>query len=228
MGFKLRRENSTIAIDGDYFNLALRQKGSVAVTKKGDLYVPYGDVTVAADQPLIAYRSTFAAALATATRSGGNVTFRFYGMGQGQATGEGTLEWWLFDLPEYGQTYDTRGKLITRRQSDGRVSFDSRKKYLKVMDFFSHANNSDTPRDYPRTPGVVTINRAWATSQRQMVSPPGTLREGLSSAVWTQGNRVWTGSRNTFYSLSPSSPSSPSFNYNGGTPQTMVVDLTNL
>ncbi|ONN70642.1 hypothetical protein [Pseudomonas oryzihabitans] len=220
-GFKIHRPNGSVAIDANYFNLALRQSGTHRMTFMEQNTVRRVVFTLATDQAIIAFRSPYPTFLLNARVGNGQTTFYW-----GSVSPEDhDLSWWLFDLPQYGQKFASGGKLIVRRPQDGQVAFDSRMKYLKVMDFYRPGNTAqEETRNYGRTPAVVQVNRAWA----QIVQPMQqfqTREETLSSAVWTSGNSVKDKAAQLRYILRPWQQGENSINYGGGLPQTMVVDV---
>ena len=145
-GLIIRRPNQTVAIDANYFNLALRQKGNLVLSEVPNPSVPntkQGSFTIAAAESMVAYRSTDPVALVLSKTQGGNVTYTFTGISGGNPS----VDWWVFDLPEYGQMFASGGKFIVRKPGSGQKVFDSRMKYLKVQDFFENVNSGDQFRD---------------------------------------------------------------------------------
>lgn len=229
-GFRLRRENQTVAIDTDYFNLALRQSGTVRTSPTGSTnpYVRQVTFTAGGDQPIVAIRSAYPVCITFSKVNGdGTVTYTLWGFATGDFDFD--VQFWIFDLPKYGQMFTSGAKMIARNPGNGEVVFDSRMKYLKVQDFFvgsSSTSTQDETRNYGKYPAVVLVNRAWASIKQQMTQ--GTTRvEELTSAVWTDGNSVKLGSRNIYYMIGPSSPGERYYAYSGGNRQVMVVDIEN-
>jgi hypothetical protein len=226
MAFKLNRPDGSVAIDANYFNLGLRQSGSLVLSNTPNPNVPAsknGSITVSTDQAIIAYRASHPTALVVGKVSGGQTTFTFLGV---NANGNISVDWWLFDLPEYAMSFSSAGKMIARRPQDGRVAFDSRKKYLKVLDFFAGVSG-DLQKSYAKLPAVVMVNRAWGMSAQTM---PGAQNQvqviNQSSMSWVGADRsIVVGGRQTLVAWQPSG--SPTYAYSGGTPQYMIVDVEN-
>lgn len=225
-GFKLRRLNQTVAIDTDYFNLALRQTGRVRTASSGqeNPYVRRVTFTVDADQPILAVRAPYPVCITHSVVNGGQVTYTLYGIPDSAIDFD--VDFWLFDLPKYGMMFASAGKFIVRNPATREPVFDSRMKYLKVQDFFLGNSNSDETRNYGKYPAVVLANRAWAYIVQPM-NQQTTRIESLTSMVWTDGNSVKCGSRNIYYMVRQYSSNDRAINYNGGNRQIMVVDVEN-
>lgn len=223
----IRRNNATVAIDSNYFNLGLRQKGTLIASEVPNQEAPAtkrGEITLNSDQGMIAYRASHPAALILARPNGnGTTTYTFFGV---NANGNVTIDWWLFDLPEYSMQF-AGAKFIIRRPVDGRIAFDSRNKYMKTLEFFRNTANETLTKQYDKYPAVIMVNRAWANTARAM---PGAqnqvLNEIRSSCCWVgSGNLLNFGSMTTFYKFNSST--APQFSYNGGAPYFMVIDVAN-
>ena len=226
-GFKLQRPDGSIAVDANYFNLGLRQTGRVRTTLNGGNTpnIRGATFTVNTDQAILAFRAPSPVGVTHAVVSGGTTTYYLFGFSQEQQDFD--IDWWLFDLPAYALQYTSGGKLIVRRPTDGVTVFDSRNKYMKVMDFYLDNSNADSFRDYAKTPAVVQVNRAWGWLQQPM-QPNVYRREQTTSMAWTSGNRVLTGVRNTLFEMIRFDGVNPAyFSYGGGNRQLMVVDVEN-
>ena len=223
-GYRLRRQNRTVAIDTDYFNLALRQKGSVRTSflSQSNSYVRAASITVATDQPVLAVRAPYPVCMTHSTNNGnGTTTFTLRAFSTGDFDFD--VEFWLFDLPKYGMMFASAGKFITRNPSSREVVFDSRMKYLKVQEFVVPSSNDET-RNYGRYPAVVLCNRRWARLVQPM-TPTTTREQTATSAVWTEGNAVKSGMRDLYFQIRQHYDSDRYINYYGGNPQMMVVDV---
>lgn len=221
-GFRANRPDGSIAIDSSYFNLALRQKGSLLLDETPNPSLPAfrgKTLVVAGDQSIIAYRSASPVALYSGLKQGNTFSYVFRGMNN---NGPIWIDWFLFDLPAYGLRYPAGGKMIVRRPSDGAVVFDSQMMYMKVQDFFS---SNDGVRDYPYLPAVVMVNRAWYRAASYSPYYVGVYRAGGSMAR-VEGNRVITESTvEAAYPLDPSQEES--YSWHGGYPAYLVVDVAN-
>ncbi|MGE8045134.1 hypothetical protein ACQKO6_13095 [Pseudomonas monteilii] len=224
-GFKLNRSDGSVAIDANYSNLALRQKGSVVlnqVKNQTNPGVKSADVVVASDQSIIAYRSNYPCVLMYANRSGGTISYGFSGtQTESQMGAPLIVDWWLFDLPSYGLQYASGGKLIVRNPNNGQTVFDSRNKYLKIMDFVTSASGR---RSYGKTPAVIVVNRAWSRSAQIMAGGQFVLEQIQTSMANTEGNDVVFSGQNLLWVAHPGSDW-PTFGYSGGSPIYMIVDV---
>ena len=222
-GFKLNRPNGTVAIDANYFNLALRQKGSLVLSNVPNASTPAfknGGITVAGDQAIIAFRSDRPCALFEARRNGGTYSYVFAGQ---NANGNINVDWWLFDLPQYALQFATSGKMIVRRPGDGAVVFDSRNKYMKLLDFVQYASQVYARNSYPKTPAIIMNNRAWSQTAAAINGGNNTLVQMTSSMAYTEGNAVLFGGEIT--SLSIQDSQAPKFSYSGGKADFLVIDV---
>lgn len=222
-GFKLNRPDGSIAIDSNYFNLALREKGSAVIANQPNPNTPgfrnlY--MTLGGDQAIIAYRSASPVAMYQARKLGGAIEYVFCGMSEHQPI---TLDWWVFDLPQYAQQFANSGKMIVRRPTDGAVVFDSRNKYMKIMDFIHPENTAEQRRSYPKLPAVIMTNRYWSDIAQPINAGNSTLLQSQTYMARTEGNDVVTGGQIT--SLSIAGSDNPKFAYAGGSPEFLVVDV---
>lgn len=215
--FAVNRPDGTVAIDSNYHNLALRQKGRLVISNQPNGNTPHfrsGTLVVPGDQAIIAYRADAPAAMYRGFRSGGNYQYTFAGVKNAPIN----LDWWLFDLPQYALQFVSGGKMIVRRPTDGAVVFDSRNKYLKVMDFVV----GDSRKSYPKLPATVMVNRAWVDSSNTSPIGPGVSQRG-SSMLQALGNEIIASNLNT--EVFPTDSSALTYYYSGGYAVHLVVDV---
>lgn len=222
-GFRVNRPDGSVAIDSSYFNLALRQKGSILLDETPNKNLPAfkgKTLVVGGDQCIIAYRSAQPVAVYSGLKQGNTFSYVFRGMNN---NGPIWVEWYLFDLPGYGLQYTAGGKMIVRRPADGAVVFDSRMMYMKVQDFFS---KTDLTRDYPYYPAVVMVNRAWYTRAQYSPYFVGVYQAGGTMAR-VEGNKVLIRTEvEAAYPLDPSDEQS--YAWSGGYPAYLVLDVQNM
>jgi hypothetical protein len=162
-GFRTKTSGGGIQIDQTYKNLALRAKGSFdpgTSSNKGKWRI--GSITVTGNSPALAWRCAKPCAMVYATRSGTSITYTFM-----VADTSGTVEWWLFDTPDYGVANGPLG-LRVRNPATNAVVFDSRMKYMRVVGAVngSIANGMPANASYTGSPALVTGNSAYIyTSQ---------------------------------------------------------------
>ncbi|AIR90764.1 hypothetical protein [Pseudomonas cremoricolorata] len=217
-GFRVCRPDGSVAIDADYFNLALRAKGSLSLASGGEQSLWWGTLSVQGDQAIIAYRAEHPVAVNRGVRKEGRFEYLFQGI---HSSGPIAVDWWLFDLPQYAQHFATAGKMLIRRPSDQQLVFDSRNKYLKVMDFVQEAAPEKAPRRtlYANLPAVIMVNRAWEIKANQVV------QSTLSSMLWVNGGEVFSQHRVT--SSRRAGPYDWQKYIYGGNACHMVIDVEN-
>ena len=222
-GFRLNRPDGSVAIDSNYFNLALRQKGSLVLSNIPNPGTPSfknGAMTVAGDQCIIAYRSSHPVVIFTTKRNGGALELTFGGMSN---KGNVSVDWWLFDLPQYALQYTAAGKMIVRRPSDGATVFDSRNKYLKVMDFLSPTSTVTERRSYPKLPAVVMSNYSWTNTSVGINAGNQTLVRRSAFMARAEGNDILFGGEITGMEIYDSE--FPKWAHSGGKPDLLIVDV---
>ncbi len=217
--FAINRPDGSIAIDSNYYNLALRQKGRLMLTSQPSGNTPHfrsETMTLAGDQAIIAFRAPKPVAMYRSFKTGNSFQFTF----AGQSGDPIPVDWWLFDLPQYGISNQSGGKLIVRRPQDGTIAFDSRMSYLKVMDFVQPTGPDR--RSYAKLPATVMVNRNWVDSSNTSPIGPGVRQKG-SGMVWTEGNDVVYQFQTT--ELYPTDSSAANYSYAGGKAVHLVVDV---
>lgn len=160
---RFRNGNNVLLIDENYENLALRQFASVVTGPPNAYGMSYADVTFAHDQSVMAVRCSAYVAIFGTTYGPGTVTYRLIAVG-----GRVTVECWNFDLPKYSVYNPNHAKLIIRKPSSGEVAFDSRLKYMRVLNFqYTNGGGTTTPAittTYPAgsQPAVVVSSQPWS------------------------------------------------------------------
>ncbi|WP_236233202.1 hypothetical protein [Pseudomonas tohonis] len=158
IGVRLRGNSGEfLQVDGEYANMALSHKGSF--TTSAVVYTSWrsGSVTISgAKSPVIAIRCSTTWFLSSTVIDGSTYTYTI------ATQGAATVEYWIFDEPDYSIGSGPVGLRI-RNRNTGLVVFDSRKKYMKVIDFFSTASYADVTKNYPgKIPAVVISFRGYA------------------------------------------------------------------
>ncbi len=222
-GFKLNRPDGSVAIDSSYFNLALRQRGSLelsSIPNPGTPGFKSGGMTLAGDQPILAYRSSQPVVMFTAKKNGGMLDFSFGGINQ---NGNISIDWWLFDLPQYAMQYASGGRMIVRRPTDGATVFDSRNKYLKVMDFVSPESIAAQRRSYAKLPAVVMSNYSWGSVSVGVNAGNQTMVRAEAFMARADGNDIVYGGETT--SMEIYNSQHPKWAYSGGKPDLLIIDV---
>lgn len=127
---KIRNGNSALLIDESYSNLAVRQSG-VVVSGAANSY-GFSTVTISLehDQSVLAVRSSNKVGILNTSYSAGRVSYTLLCIG-----GVATVEYWNFDLPKYASFDPQHAKLIVRNPTTGEKAYDSRLRYMRVINF---------------------------------------------------------------------------------------------
>lgn len=123
-GFRARNDFGSVQVDDTYCNMAFLTKGRAV--SDGSTY-PLIAVTIAAENPMMFISPT--AGIASVRRveiSGGTWTF-YIGLG----TGVPYCDWYIFDNPAAGS--ERFG--IRVRRADGKVTFSSEFRYMRMVQF---------------------------------------------------------------------------------------------
>lgn len=156
-GFRTKTSGGGIQIDQTYKNLALRGKGSFNPGTSWN-YGKWrlGSITVTGNSPVLAWRCNAPCAMTYASRSGNSITYTFL-----IAATSGTVEWWLFDTPDYGQANGDIG-LRVRNPATNAVVFDSRMKYMRVVGALNGTSGRPGDASYAGSPAIVTGNSVYS------------------------------------------------------------------
>ncbi|MDR5825780.1 hypothetical protein [Caballeronia sp. LZ043] len=157
-GLQVFNSSGNVQIDSTFKNLGLREKGTVVSggSPSGGTGWYLATLTVSAGiSPLIAWRSSGKCYLRYSTVSGSSITYYFHCQGAGVS-----VQYWIFDdlatatlSGNYGlQVFNSAGGLV----------FDSRTKYMRVVDTLSSPGglsgepmDTGITRSYGGTPAVV-------------------------------------------------------------------------
>lgn len=127
---RIKNASGFLLIDLNFFNLALRSKGTIVTgAKPPGNTASIGEITLPHDQSVLAFAPSAPACLFSSTYGQGTVTHRFLA-----SNANTTIEYFSFDLPEYPAVNPNHAKLILRNPNTGRKIFDSRIPYLRVVE----------------------------------------------------------------------------------------------
>lgn len=118
-----------IQIDGTYYNLALREKGTYRVADNPYSGPNSGSVTLdMSSEGVLAIRSDLVAIIKDEYLGSGKRRFTFYS----PAYDRPTVTYYVFDRPQYGISDGASHGIIVRNSSGG-ITFDSRLRYMNVI-----------------------------------------------------------------------------------------------
>jgi len=179
-----RQDSEFIQIDQDFSNFGVRTKGVFAVNSQvpnwSSLYE--GLLTMPGTTGVLAFRSNNPVYIAHVTYPGGNTQYRF------TASSPTTVEYWYFDDPIHATLYDTANVGLLVFEADGSLGFDSRRKYLKVLEQISSDSNVSN-RSYPASTVPAVIQGSYLGSEGLYPVPQDpNLYVGNTSGVGTSFN----------------------------------------
>lgn len=191
-GFKCRNRFGYFLIDDDYENLLVRHEGSITTSAEDEMELRYATVTLAADTPVLAFRSSVLVNTFCVDLGNGMRRFGF------RTKEPASVQYWVFDKAVYARKYGSsqRYGLIVRK-SDGTVVFDSRARAMRVADLVSGNGAVASPEDpieggfsrsySGKSPIVVQMQaRSWGALTLVGVFP----NLDALMQVWHSGARV--------------------------------------
>lgn len=158
---KIRNGNSALLIDESYSNLAVRQSGSVLSGTANSYGFSTITLTLDHDQSVLAVRSSNKIGILSTSYTAGKVTYTLLCIG-----GSATVEYWNFDLPKYAAFNASHAKLIVRNPANGEKVYDSRLRYMRVINF-QYTTGGDEVQPVTTTyasdikPAMVFANTPW-------------------------------------------------------------------
>ena len=172
---KFRNSDSALIIDESYANLALRQSGSFTSGGANAYGYSIATVTLAHDQSVLAIRPNGRVGIHHVTYGTGKITYTFWCLGSNVA-----ISYWNFDLPKYSTYNSGFAKLIIRNPATGEVCFDSRLRYMRVLNFqivqaSSSAPQMDQTYASGTVPAVIIANQPWAMRSERTGNGSGSV-----------------------------------------------------
>ncbi|SAK71373.1 hypothetical protein AWB80_03814 [Caballeronia pedi] len=174
-GLQVLNSSGNVQIDSTFKNLALREKGTLTSggSEQGNTGWYFASVTTAVGtSPIIAFRSSAKCYLRYSAISGSQITYFFHCQGSGVA-----VQYWIFDDPSLATMSGNYGLQVFNNV--GSVVFDSRTKYMRVIDTLSSPGSitgdpidSGISRSYSGTPAVVQGQLRYIISNNAVGTPP--------------------------------------------------------
>lgn len=194
-GLKVNNPSGIVVIDGTYSNLALRSSGifdMTGATSTGSAYQKTFTLTAVTPVLALSCDSSVKCAVASISQNGTTVTVVI------ETQAIGPVSYYLFDNPVYGAAFNIKYGLIVRNKTTGAVVFDSRLKYMRVLDFIvGSASGSGYPSTSKSYAGVTKIavvqcaRKMYATTTVTPGSPPLLLIIDTGGATYTaSGNTI--------------------------------------
>ncbi|BBP95976.1 hypothetical protein BSFA1_11050 [Burkholderia sp. SFA1] len=173
-GLQLFNSSGNLQIDSTFKNLGLREKGTTRSggSPAGNMGWYWATVTTSVgNAPMIAFRSSSKCYLRYSSISGSQITYWFHCLGTGV-----TVQYWIFDDPSLATLSGNYGLQVFN--ASGSKVFDSRTKYMRVIDSISAAGSSGDAldngftRSYSGTPAVVQGQLRTRITNTAAGSPP--------------------------------------------------------
>lgn len=227
LGLRVRNANGFVQIDGNYRNSALVAKYTVnpsaASNANGmyitDLTIPYGIYPVLVGHTPGGSNSM---AFSLLSRTGNSWTYRIL------TTTRAAIEVYHFDNMSIAKITGTVG-IRVRNATTGEVVFDSRCKYMRIIDTNYGVGNNHVAVD--RTYGIAKVGIMQAmrfmTSPSEALpgNPPLILATIIQSVFSASGGRAWTGTAPVIV-LGPAQNVS-AFNFENWSWGYLMLDLSN-
>ncbi|MFK0309738.1 hypothetical protein ACIQUF_00700 [Pseudomonas sp. NPDC090233] len=172
-GLRIKNANGFVQIDGTYANLALVEKLTLTATSQaggpnGIIYFitrdfpGYTTATIALSMP------NNVAVCWSGQLINGVLRVTFW------ATTQNPFEVYVFDVASRGQRFAINYGLVVKNKATGAVVFDSRMKYMRVLEAVSGKSTDGsfptTDRSYPALKKVAVIQSVfWAWSFHQVI-----------------------------------------------------------
>ncbi len=202
VGLRVRGSGGVLQIDGNFFNLALKQKGLLSVVFQPDGYGYANLQVVASSKALIAFLCPNMCFLRTMSIGSGVINCQF------RAINGSSIQWFLFDDPSTMSIGNQKLGLIVRNRITQKVVFDSRYKYMKVLQSYSSSNYATPPAFYSfpgRAVAIVQGQLSYAITHDYIGQPPNGIDVAQFEAVTTSSQN---GSVNIRFSAVVSTESS--------------------
>jgi len=223
-GVRFYNQNFATQIDSFYVNHCVLTSGAVNLPANGTL-----SVTISATSPLVAYRGTYVVTVLQQVKNANGTWTLTIGSGPYGAVGT----YYIFDVTSAAsQQFATPVGLRIRNPTSGAVVFDSRMKYMRVVQIADNAADGGVPMNLYTTPlgrdGLAAIvdpglwfNMTTRQGEDQSGNPvftdvysPYFVGAGVNGTTLTEGS----------ISVGSESPVIPG---NSQTGQTILVDVTN-
>ncbi|RAU43418.1 MULTISPECIES: hypothetical protein [unclassified Pseudomonas] len=179
---RFRNNTGNVLIDDTYQNLALRASGQVTTAPTNIPGLSQFFLTLPSDQGVLAFRCANPCSIFNVTYANGNATYQLCTTG-----GNAVVSYWQFDLPQYTAAPLNWPKLIVRNPVNGSLIFDSRLKYMRVLDFIEMSIDDGNPNPYQpvyagRLPAVIESKRAWNMVSQILPGTPTIAVGGYSGS----------------------------------------------
>lgn len=230
-GLQIFNDSGYIQIDADYLNMELKQKGTFNLpgsnTANGGSISSGVQISFNGESPVIAIKSTTFCCAYPLSRSGNTFNFYIYN-GDGQ---DCTGEYFIFDNSS-SEGAGSSGLQVFNGQ--GRLVFDSNKKYLRVLDYWQvdEPPGEGVTRNYgDKQVATIMCDFGYryivAPSPADPSSPNYAFLQSWLNCSRTQGGQLSIGDRatytNAFAQKDPSMVTASEY-----PSRWLVVDVTNI
>ncbi len=226
-GLKVKNSSGYLVIDGEYSNLGVRSSGVLDMSNAPQITngCYYKTFTLTANNPIVALSGGYAA-ISSMSISGTTMTFMVW------ANDRSNLTYYLFDEAMYCARFNTNYGLVVKNKTTGLVVYDSRIKYMRVIDIISGSGSTGViTRSYPGVQKIALVQSAkYAYGETIVIptaNPPFTqpyLITGVSSVT---SNNIANISSILVYTIPPSQNNPVILQNNQDFYSYLVLDVSN-
>ncbi|WP_110947368.1 hypothetical protein [Pseudomonas bohemica] len=237
-GLVIKNANGNLVIDGTYANLALVEKITLSASlgpsgANGGSYRVAMTLSGYTTPLLVIYSPNTKVAYTGSNQGSGNWSFTFHAETQNTA-----FDVYCFDIASRGQKFSGDYGLVVKNKTTGAVVFDSRCKYMRILDTYvgtadSQTNIPEINRSYGKTKVGIAQGVMLVTSYNQQVgggtaTDPYNLVIIMFSAMKSSGGSINVSNMN--FSTSGPAPTSqnPAVNWTQTGYCYLMVDLSDL
>lgn len=226
-GLKIKNANGYLMVDGTYSNLALRSAGAFDMSNADQMTngAYFKSFQVAGQNPVVALAGSTLALVLNSSLVGGVLTVVIV------APTRTNIPYYVFDNANLGSRFNTNYGLVVKNVNTGQVVFDSRCRYMRILDVITSndANWTAVSRSYAGLASAVAVVQSsrwrYGTTVFLPGSPPKLQPFSTCSASKVDGVTVTLDS--VMLWTFPPDPNNPVFEDSNTMYTYLVLDITN-
>lgn len=172
VGLKVKNVNGFLVVDGTYSNLSLRSFGSFDMSNAEQMTngAYFKAFQLLGNNPVVALGGASLALVLNSSLSGGVLTVVI------TSPNRSAIPYYLYDDADKGLRLNNNYALLVRNTTTGQVVFDSRCRYMKIIDVITgnDANFTAITRDYSAFTSSVAVVQSVRWRYGTTVFLPGT------------------------------------------------------